>query len=409
MSAAALASPRAASRDRLAAWCGWVMVGAAVLVPPIAWLSPLGFAPLAALIGLLCLPAIRMSDEDRPVLIVLLGALVWAAATTMWSPSKPADPGESVILQIALGLPLYWSAVCGARRADPGLARLALGILSWGLAAFGLMLLVDAFADAEIFRRLHEAYYEPLAPGFAKVKLAHGAFVLAVLWPAVLVGGLTRWRRLPLLALGVAGTVVVAFRFGADAPVLAFPLSALAMLGVWLWPGWGPRVLGLGVAAVSFAMPGVIWLVRAGGHYERLQQAAPPSWAARMSYWSHALDWILERPAQGWGLDAARAMGPGIALHPHNVPLQVWLELGMVGAVAFAVFWGLSLLRLDRARPDLAASGLAGSVVAYLLFSWINYGLWQQWWIGVGVLLAVVAGLLEAGRRNPSTGGAISE
>jgi hypothetical protein len=115
-----------AARDRLGAWCGWVVVGAAALVPLIGWLSPLGFAPLLALMGLLCLPAMRMTDEDRPLLIVLLGALIWAAVSTIWSPSHPQRIGQTVIVQLALALPLFWSAVCGARRADPRLNDLAL-------------------------------------------------------------------------------------------------------------------------------------------------------------------------------------------------------------------------------------------------------------------------------------------
>ena len=73
-------------RDRLADWCGWVLVGTLGLTPLMAWLGPMGFAVLPALMGLLCLPAIRMTDEDRPILVVLLFALIWAAVSTAWSP-----------------------------------------------------------------------------------------------------------------------------------------------------------------------------------------------------------------------------------------------------------------------------------------------------------------------------------
>jgi O-antigen ligase len=151
------------------------------------------------------------------------------------------------------------------------------------------------------------------------------------------------------------------------------------------------------VAALSLAMPGVIWLVRALADYRGIENAVQLSWAARMSYWSHAVDWILDRPVRGWGLDASRAMGPGIQLHPHNGALQVWLELGLVGAVAAAAFWGLSLVRLARPRSNLAMAGVAGSAATYILFAWLNYGAWQSWWLGLGALVATMAGLLDAG------------
>ncbi len=40
---------------------------------------------------------------------------------------------------------------------------------------------------------------------------------------------------------------------------------------------------------------------------------------------AHAVDWIADKPLQGWGLDASRMFGPGIVLHPHDAALQVWL------------------------------------------------------------------------------------
>ena len=403
MTAAAATQLRVPARNRVATWCGWVMVGAAVLTPLLAWLAPLGFAPLLVLMGLLCLPAFRITDEDRPVLIVLLGALIWAAAATTWSPFHPKGVGHSVILQLALGLPLFWSAVCGARRADPKLNALALRVLAVGLALFGLELIAEALTGAAVYRWLHERYYEPIRIDLAQTNVGHSAFVIALLWPAVLVGGLKRRWELGLLIPAVAGTVAAAHAFGADAPVLAFPLSAIAMLLVWLWPKAGPRVLAGGAAAASLLMPAFVWAIRATGDYTQIEHRMPASWSARMSYWSSTIDWIAQQPVRGWGLDSSRVMGAGVSLHPHNGALQVWLELGLVGAVAAAAFWGLSLSRLSREEPELEMAGVAGSVVVFLLFSWVNYGLWQQWWLALGAYLPVVAAMLSRSRATPKS------
>ena len=167
------------------------------------------------------------------------------------------------------------------------------------------------------------------------------------------------------------------------------------MLLVWSRPTLGPRLLAGTAAAFSLLMPGLVWMVRATGDYGVLEHDVPLSWSARMSYWSHTIDWISQEPVRGWGLDASRAMGAGISLHPHNGALQIWLELGLIGAVTAAAFWGLSFIRLEREEPDLATSAVAGSAVAFLLFAWINYGMWQQWWMALGALIPVLAAMLQ--------------
>ena len=394
MTAQAAASPVRVRRDYLGAWCGSVMLGASVLVPVLGWLAPLGFAALLGLMGLLMLPALRVTDEDRPVLVVLLGALLWAAVSSTASPYHPKRIEQNLALQLGLSLPLFWSAICGARRADPRLNALALRVLAWGCAIFGGLLIADTLTDAHIYKSLHERWYEPIRIDLAETNVAHASFVLALLWPAVLGGQLRRRLDAALLVVAALGTVMAAHAFRGDAPVLALPLCAATMIVVWRWPQGGPRWMAAKVAAVGFLMPGLIWLVRAAGSYGELEQATPLSWSARLSYWSHTIDWIGQRPLQGWGLDASRAMGPGIQLHPHNTALQIWLELGVVGAVAAAAFWGLSLIRLSRPQPDVRMAGVAGSATAFILFAWINYGAWQSWWLALGALVAVIAAML---------------
>ena len=76
----------------------------------------------------------------------------------------------------------------------------------------------------------------------------------------------------------------------------------------------------------------------------------------RLLIWSFAGDRIAERPLIGWGLDASRAIPGGddpirpgeswMPLHPHNAALQLWLELGVPGAVLFALLAALALARL---------------------------------------------------------------
>ena len=58
---------------------------------------------------------------------------------------------------------------------------------------------------------------------------------------------------------------------------------------------------------------------------------------------------------------------------------------------AAAVFWGLTLARLSRPTRDLTTTATLASLAAYLLFGGINFGVWQEWWLGLGGLVAILA------------------
>jgi O-antigen ligase len=385
MSASLAAEP---ARDRLGQWCGWVLIGAAALVPVLGYLGPLGLAALVALVGLLCLPVVRIDDADRPAAIVLFALLIWAAASTTWSPYHPSRVGNSTILKLALELPLFWSAISACRRADPALRIRALRVLAWGCALFGVILIGEAATRGALYKALH-VFYQPIRGDLAESNVGHSTQVLGLIWPLAACGASPRLR--PWFALAMfAGTASAALAFGYDSSMIGLFLAPLAGLVVWRWPTFGPRLLALAAAGLFLFTPLAIWASRRFLDYEAIRRALPKTDSMRMGYWSHAIDWIWLRPLRGWGLDASRAFGPGIVLHPHNNPLQVWLELGAVGAVAAAAFWGVAISRLARPDRDLGAAATAACATAYLLFG-VNFGVWQDWWLGLGVLVVMLS------------------
>lgn len=380
--------------DRLAAWCGWIVIVGLGLTPLLAWLGPRGFAVVYGVLGLLTLPTVRVTDEDRPIAVVLLVALIWAGVSTIWSPFHPTKPGNNTALKLALQLPLYWSFICAARRARPDLQRLALGVFAWGTAVLGLVLFAEFALDAALYERIHIAFYKPIRHDLAEVAVAHTSFILALIWPLALAAArrvkITPWIAAPM----IVGAVTAAGRFKAEAPILAVLVAVVAGLMALRWSKGGPRTLAALAVVYSLGAPAVVWGVRASGHYQDIEKAVELSWSMRMGFWSHAIDWMGDHPIRGWGLDASRMFSPGIILHPHDGALQIWLELGGVGAVLAAAFWWLALSRLARPRAEMAAIAVTASAAVYLLFAALNFGVWQEWWLALGALIAVLAALL---------------
>jgi len=372
----------------LAVWTGWVLVVGLMLVAPLGWLAPREFIVPVTLIGVFAAPAARLRDDDRPIAIILFAGLIWAAVSTLWSPYHPRTAEENTILKLSLELPIYGAAVLAVRRADPALTRRALHWLAYGCATFGVVLLLEAATQAALYKTLR-VFYAPLREGFAEAKIGHSTYVLAAIWPVAALGAPERWRRW-LAAAMFAGAAAAALAFGSDAPVLALGLAPLTAFVVWRWPRGGPRVLGGVAAALFLAMPAIVWAVRRTFDYAALERDMPQTDSIRLDYWSHAIDWIAMRPLKGWGLDASRVFGPGIKLHPHNAPLQVWLELGVVGAVLAAAFWGVAMAGLAQPTRSLRAAATAASMAVYVLFG-VNFGVWQEWWVALGALIALLS------------------
>jgi O-antigen ligase len=385
-------------RDRLASWCGGWLVAVFALTPLLAWGAPLGFAALAALAGLACLPAFRVRNRDRAIYVALIGLAVWAVGSSVWSPHRPALQ-DSMALKLCAEVILFFSVVCAAHRASGRGLRIASRMLAWSVALLGLIMLTEALTGAGLYQAARAAMDDPIRPDLGAKNVAQGLFILALmLGPA----SVAAWRNLnrPWLILPMAaGLGAGCLAFGYDAPILALAIALVVGVATWAWPSLAPRACAVFAGIYILCAPVIVLALRASGLYATIQAEVPLSWSQRMGYWRRAADLVLEHPARGWGLDASRTFTPAIQLHPHNGALQIWLELGIIGALAAAAFWALVFLRLVRRERDPTTAVGAAACAAYLVFGSVSFGVWQEWWLGLGALMAAA---LAVAARAPA-------
>jgi len=378
-------------------WTAGVIAGLLVLTPLLGWVGALGFAPAVALAGLLTLPYVRVRSEDRALLLALFTALVWACASIFWSPWRAADLEGQTGLKLVFMLALNGCAVSAARAVPearlPGLVKLLAGMT----ALLAVLLLAEAATGAAVYKGLLTSLGETVRPDYAIKNVAQGLYVLTLLAPPALaaVSGRLRWGLALLLGVGI---VVPSLAFGYDAPFLALACAILAAGLVLAFPIRAPRVLA-GLSAAAFLLaPAIAKGAFVLGLDARLAPYLSESWLQRLGYWRKAVDWILARPLPGWGLDASRAFGPGIQLHPHDAALQVWMELGLIGAVAAAIVWASIFSGLSRPRRTPAAAAATATAAAYLAFGAVSFGVWQEWWLALGALSALACILVLRAR-----------
>jgi O-antigen ligase len=358
----------------------------AVLTPLSGFLGARGFAPEVGLAGLLCLPLLRLRLGDVAGLI-LFGLLVeWAVISAFWSPAPfPHDLhgfGRFTGLHLLQQVVFSGALIITARTLPPDLARKALTWTGGGLIALIVLLVIEAFTEAALFRSLQPLVGQQVEASWALRSVAQGSYVLVMLfWPVA--AGLWTGGRRYMSAAFAGGAALALILLHVTAPLAALLISA-AVFGLVAWLG-RPAALGGLVLAVleTLATP---WLMRGwaeGGVFQSLRPRLPPSWAARVDIWAFTSARMSEKPLFGWGLDASRTFKGRIPLHPHDGPLQLWFELGAVGAVLGALIWAFVFWRFSQAAPSqrlYAAAGCATAASA-LVIGAFSFSLWQEWWI----------------------------
>lgn len=378
-------------------WVAGVIAGLLLLTPLLGWAGALGFAPAVALAGLLTLPWARLRNEDRTLLLALFTALVWACASIFWSPWRAPDLEGQTGLKLVFMLALYGGAVSAARAVPERRLPMLLSVLVATACALSVILLAEAATAAAGYKVLLALAGETVRPDYAIKNVAQGLYVLTLLAPPALAATPGRVRPVVALLLG-AGIIIPALAFGYDAPFLALACALLAAGLVLAFPLSGPRGLATASAGAFLLAPLLAKGAFVLGLDARLAPFLSESWLQRLGYWRKAVDWIWARPLPGWGLDASRAFGPGIRLHPHDAALQVWMELGLIGAVAAAIVWAVIFSGLSRPARSVPAAAAAAVATAYLAFGAVSFGVWQEWWLGLGALSALACILVLRAR-----------
>lgn len=371
-----------------------------VLLLVLSYVGPQAFAPLAGIFGLLALPWVltRAKPPGWQTALVLLVA--WSAASLFWAPAplSPIRWDQQTALKLALQAALYPPLILIAARIGEPEARRASLIMAWGACCLSLLVILDAILGAQLYLAMTRLVGLTVTPDIGVIKLAQNGCTLAVLfWPA---RDALRNIGHPLTPFVlVVALACASLLLGADAPVLATLAGAVAYGVVRRYGRTGLSWIIRGVTLYWFATPLLVFGARATGLIGLAAAHAPASWASRLQIWSFAIDRIAEHPLIGWGLDASRAFPEAIPLHTHNGALQLWLELGLPGALIMAALWAIAF-RLIAARIEQrqAAAAAAAVAVACLATGAVSFGLWQEWWLALQAFAATACVLMFRGR-----------
>jgi hypothetical protein len=344
-------------------------------------------AAVAALLGLIAV-ALRVDP-----LALRLGRV--------WRPAGPFEyPPALALLQVS-ALPGLMAAMTLGRGALPYAASVAAAMAGavLGLADSRVELVLAALAVGAAVAGL---WTRPEAR--RRGPAAAALMALAALAAHLALGGAARGDELG----GDGGRLGVLLVLLAAAPPLWWALRAAA-------DGGGREARRMAVPALAAAAGAAAILVAASAFEEPLRGrgSEPVSGVAhgRERLWEAAVSAGAERPVQGAGSEAFYVAsiedqeGPR-SLYAHSLPLELWVELGIAGALLAIALYAASVRELWRARRTDVVWLLGPAAAAFLAANLVD---WPWHLAGAGAVWAVaiggVVGAAGAGRGGSVVAG----
>ncbi|MEQ1931493.1 MAG: O-antigen ligase family protein [Parvularculaceae bacterium] len=384
-----------------------------------------GAAPLALALGaaVACRPSVWRAGVPkfltRPLLVdplvraglFFLAFCIWIAMTALWSPSSSAwklalNAGAPVLAAGAIA----WEI---ARRSDAELEPLK-RVAEGSLVAATVLLLFEALSGG-LLRDLVPPADQSLNRVKDMIALGRGVTALTT----VLFAGLAlihrRGRSLWLSAALFAATYLAASRLQISANEGALVGAAFVFFAALRWPRAGVIALSFATLFALAAVP-LAAALPVGELLTSAPDGAPISWLQRLVIWKTAGAEALQCLPWGCGAEYARdlsarageAMIPGASLplpvlpiHPHNLFIEIWLELGIPGVVLFGGALICAADALLAARLSrLALAAVLATAASALVASLVETSLWQIWRHGAIVIAALFIALaLRSGER----------
>ena len=407
------------------------LAGILVLWPVIAYMGAQGYTGAVAIAALLGLAYVRVR-EVRVYAVALIAFVSWIVAAGFWAPEAKAllvgDMRDGSFSMDMPGIRFGLTALAGlgvivaTSAVSEQSSRTSLGVIV-GVAVvqfFGVV-------GTALFTPQILALLAPISDPVLEMpqNLIRNANAFMLLLPFLLAWVWHRkndYWRMAAVALCIVSFAAFA-QTGTQTGLTGTALMLACMAIVKLWPKNGFRILFSGLAVYVTLAPLLLgWGV---AQLRGFGIPLPQSFFSRTYSWELVREKVSEAPIMGHGLEAsytwtdtygdhpdwladavarydqevafAWEIYPVVPGHPHNMPLQVWAEAGMIGACLAAIFlfflgWRLKAPALWSPISRYAAAGLIGVCTAVSSFA---YSMWNEAFWASAVLAAAVI-LLQA-------------
>lgn len=343
----------------------------------------------------------------------IIAFAAWVALTAFWSEIPGAEWLGLTILVAVLGA---GALVHEAANAPPRRARKMASCFVVMTVVACAMLLFEGMSGAYLRGILPP---QDLTPSRSKDLIALGRGVTAMaplVFPATIL--LRRMSGSWIVAATPAVTLFAASaEYSISSNVIGLACGALAFAAAMRRPQLVLKIMAVMVIASLLLAPFAAAQIPVSAVIDGDAGFLPASWAQRLVIWRHAADLALDQCMPlGCGADYARSLSRDGAtvvipnwpyplqlmpIHPHNLFLQVWLELGAPGALtlAIALICSVRALRPLTIEPTTIAAICAAAAVSFVSLMF-EASLWQAWRLSVLMLAAFGCAVAYSAENN---------
>jgi exopolysaccharide production protein ExoQ len=223
--------------------------------------------------------------------------------------------------------------------------------------------------------------------------------LIILVWPTL---ALLLIRGPRLYALAVVPVFIAIFLGASGSAILASLVGIAVFPLAWYFPRVTRQIVLIALFLLIASGP-MIGTVSKRTLDQRAHEILAESHSAeRQSLWLGYEAAAQEKLGKGYGFGASKGLfadpmtqklspelrEPLKDTHPHNGFLQIWIELGLTGALLFAVL-AVFLMRWIAVSPVTMQPFMLTWVAVISVISTVSHGAWQPWWIAAIAASAV--------------------
>lgn len=364
--------------------------------PLIGVVAPRAFGFIPAVLGIIaCIEyfiyAKKLPKINKFLLLFIIGFLIFAGSSYFWAirPSTVLDRIIKLSLLVIPSLFLLFTA-----HSATIIKKEYLKFLPYSLICASILLSIETYFNYPLYRLLHGITVEnTVAPAVINRALI---VICVLLWPTLY--KLWTEKNIIITAILIITTSLAISLSVCQSAMIALIFGALTLLISTQRPKALLYIIGAGIIIGIFSSP---WIAQ---YLFDLRPEILMNWtganaAQRIELWDFVARKALESPWYGWGIESTRHIdnfdsakifySTTRIIHPHNFALQLWIELGILGALSGAAFIMLcikNILIINKKQLPFIIAGFT----TILIINLVGYGIWQGWLVGIEFMTILI-------------------
>jgi O-antigen ligase len=397
-------------------------------IPKVTWL----FFPVIALVLLSAAVSPNRERQQSTYWNAALIACILVAAYIFVNASWAADLKTALIKAVLLLAVVMLSFAVSRAISCVDYEQLhdAASAIALGTFVGALLAIFELLTDGAITRLALNSIHLFQTPNHKHVTIHNGEIVklnpsdlnrnVAILtlglWSALLAittleGGARRYIFSTALLLAVTVAVFLSEHQSSQvALIVSLPIFLLALI----WRKAVVRSLAVFWCLTFLLVMPTVFI--AYNHQLHMAEWLPSSFRARIIIWEYTAERVFDHPWIGVGADSTRALKEPntwetaerpagfiyprtIGMHAHDLFLQSWFELGVIGVVLMGFAGAAVILRISL-LPVEAQPFAAAQFTTFLAIASFGWGMWQTWLICGAALSLTYVLIASHAKRN---------